>query len=132
MNKQALTLEHHILATRQHGSQEDQLRLASFLFEEALTEAMNAQNLINSGGRSVFRPHLLVNLDLSDTRIQLFHVGICVNLKTLNLSSNFLTRLSTGGLARCASLTNLDLCNNHISDEAELEYLRFIPSLQVR
>ena len=73
-----------------------------------------------------------MTLDLQSTRIQLFHLGICVNLRSLNLSNNFLTRISTGGLTRCRHLATLDVGDNHIQDQRELEYLQFLPSLQVR
>lgn len=60
---------------------------------------------------------------------QIFHVGPLINLQTLNLSHNFLTRISAGGLAACVRLNSLDLSKNLLADHANVRYLAYLPGL---
>ncbi len=63
--------------------------------------------------------------------LQVFHVGPLVNLQSLNLSHNFLTRITMGGMAACASLANLDVSKNLLADHHNIRYLALLPSLTV-
>lgn len=56
-------------------------------------------------------------------------MGPLVSLQTLNLSHNFLTRITMGGLAACTDLTTLDISKNLLADRSNIRYLSKLPSL---
>ncbi len=76
-----------------------------------------------------WNPASITSLDLSKQQLQVFHVGPLVNLQTLNLSHNFLTRITMGGLSSCTALTSLDVTKNLLADRSNVRFLSHLPSL---
>jgi Leucine-rich repeat (LRR) protein len=78
-----------------------------------------------------WRPETLISLDLSRQQLQVFHIGALVGLQSLNLSHNFLSRITMGGLSACARLSNLDISRNLLADASNVAYLARLPCLSV-
>jgi Leucine rich repeat len=146
-------MEQHILANRKHGNVDDQRRLALRIYDEAFMKCAVASAavrpfvcyrcfspLVSRGEHQAthtafstirWNPSSIIHLDLSKQQLQVFHVGPLVSLQTLNVSHNFLTRITMGGLAACTSLTTLDVSKNLLADHANVKYLSLLPSLNV-
>ena len=77
---------------------------------------MDRQSWLNSASRSV-PPE------------QVFHVGQLFSLQSLNLSHNFLSDITRGGLSGCEALTELDVSHNRIAGVDNIEHLALMPSL---
>ncbi len=56
-------------------------------------------------------------------------MGQLHSLTSLNMSRNFLTDLTLGGLAGCDALRELDVSRNLLADVSNIEHLALIPSL---
>ena len=78
-----------------------------------------------------WNPSSILHLDLSRQQLQVFHVGPLASLQSLNLSHNFLTRITMGGLAACTALSSLDVSKNLLADRSNVRYLCYLPALSV-
>ena len=99
LNGAHVTLEHHAVACARLGGPMSRHRVQIRHWDQIVTEAIPEIR-----EQRIWRPRAVKHLALGRQRLKVFHVAPFESLLTLDLSNNFLTRISSCGLERCRFL----------------------------
>jgi Leucine-rich repeat (LRR) protein len=68
----------------------------------------------------------ITDLTINHCRLVVFHVAVFPNLTSLDLSNNCLSSIRGCGLEFCKQLQTVNLCNNVLSNAAELALFLYV------